>query len=95
MWTSANRSDTVLNAVPQPTPTPAAGPSRDLIQVKVHIRRPEKDAWVYLGRGLVSHEVNGHSSRVGACEIMQISGSWSHQLMSFEQWFVLHLLGKL
>lgn len=34
------------------------------IQVKVHIRRPEKDSWVYLGRGTVSQEVNGHSSRV-------------------------------
>jgi len=34
------------------------------IQVKVHIRRPEKDSWVYLGRGTVSQEVTGHSSRV-------------------------------
>jgi hypothetical protein len=36
------------------------------IQVKVHVRRPEKDTWVYLGRGTVSQEVNGHSSRVGS-----------------------------
>jgi hypothetical protein len=36
------------------------------IQVKVHIRRPEKDSWVYLGRGTVTQEVTGHSSRVGA-----------------------------
>uniref|UniRef100_A0A0W0F5Q4 Putative TFIID and SAGA subunit n=1 Tax=Moniliophthora roreri TaxID=221103 RepID=A0A0W0F5Q4_MONRR len=34
------------------------------IQVKVHIRRPERDSWVYMGRGLVSQEVHGHSSRV-------------------------------
>ncbi|KAH7883519.1 hypothetical protein F5I97DRAFT_2041287 [Phlebopus sp. FC_14] len=34
------------------------------IQVKVHIRRPEKDSWVYLGRALVSQEVAGQSSRV-------------------------------
>ncbi|KIJ68523.1 hypothetical protein HYDPIDRAFT_82685 [Hydnomerulius pinastri MD-312] len=34
------------------------------IQVKVHIRRPEKDSWVYLGRALVSQEVMGQSSRV-------------------------------
>ncbi|KAJ3937734.1 MAG: hypothetical protein NXY57DRAFT_979864 [Lentinula lateritia] len=34
------------------------------IQVKVHIRRPERDSWVYMGRGLVSQEVIGHSSRV-------------------------------
>jgi len=31
----------------------------------VHIRRPEKDSWVYLGRALVSQEVVGQSSRVG------------------------------
>ena len=49
-----------------------AGPSsRDRehlreIQVKVHIRRPEKDSWVYLGRGTVLQEINGHSSRVGS-----------------------------
>jgi hypothetical protein len=34
------------------------------IQVKVHIRRPERDSWVYMGRGVVSQEVIGHSSRV-------------------------------
>ncbi|EGO02507.1 hypothetical protein SERLA73DRAFT_130863 [Serpula lacrymans var. lacrymans S7.3] len=42
-------------------------PSRDSfrdIQVKVHIRRPERDSWVYLGRALVSQEVIGQSSRV-------------------------------
>ncbi|KAF9076208.1 hypothetical protein BDP27DRAFT_1314063 [Rhodocollybia butyracea] len=42
-------------------PTPII--SRD-IQVKVHIRRPERDSWVYMGRGLVSQEMLGHSSRV-------------------------------
>jgi len=35
------------------------------IQVKVHIRRPEKDSWQYLGRGVVTQEVTGQSSRVG------------------------------
>lgn len=34
------------------------------IQVKVHIRRPDRDSWVYMGRGLVTQEVTGHSSRV-------------------------------
>ncbi|TFK41235.1 hypothetical protein BDQ12DRAFT_733545 [Crucibulum laeve] len=34
------------------------------IQVKVHIRRPERDSWVYLGRGLVTQEFTGQSSRV-------------------------------
>ncbi|KDQ63461.1 hypothetical protein JAAARDRAFT_53668 [Jaapia argillacea MUCL 33604] len=37
--------------------------SRD-IPVKVHIRRPERDAWSYLGRAIVNHEVTGHSARV-------------------------------
>ncbi|EEB90449.1 hypothetical protein MPER_11344 [Moniliophthora perniciosa FA553] len=58
--------------VPQSAPSDASNiqPSqaarenfRD-IQVKVHIRRPERDSWVYMGRGLVSQEVHGHSSRV-------------------------------
>lgn len=44
--------------------TPPREAFRD-IQVKVHVRKPERDAWTYLGRGLVSHEVMGHSSRVG------------------------------
>ncbi|KAL0578723.1 hypothetical protein V5O48_003279 [Marasmius crinis-equi] len=47
----------------QPTPPITRENFRD-IQVKVHIRRPERDSWVYMGRGLVSQEVHGHSSRV-------------------------------
>ncbi|KAI0361505.1 hypothetical protein OH77DRAFT_1508453 [Trametes cingulata] len=38
-------------------------PIRD-IPVKVHIRRPEKDSWAYMGRGIVSQEITGQSSRV-------------------------------
>ncbi|TRM60222.1 hypothetical protein BD626DRAFT_505842 [Schizophyllum amplum] len=34
------------------------------IQVKVHVRRPERDNWVYLGKALVTQELSGHSSRV-------------------------------
>jgi hypothetical protein len=34
------------------------------IAVKVHIRRPDRDSWVYLGRALVSQEITGQSSRV-------------------------------
>ncbi|KAJ3779140.1 hypothetical protein FB446DRAFT_163956 [Lentinula raphanica] len=49
-------------------PTEISHPQAPLItreiQVKVHIRRPERDSWVYMGRGLVSQEVTGHSSRV-------------------------------
>ncbi|KAK7059030.1 hypothetical protein VNI00_001654 [Paramarasmius palmivorus] len=45
-------------------PTQAARENFKDIQVKVHIRRPERDSWVYMGRGLVSQEIHGHSSRV-------------------------------
>ncbi|KAI0825030.1 hypothetical protein BC628DRAFT_1375151 [Trametes gibbosa] len=38
-------------------------PIRD-IPVKVHIRRPDKDSWAYMGRGIVSQEVSGQSSKV-------------------------------
>ncbi|OCH96067.1 hypothetical protein OBBRIDRAFT_787520 [Obba rivulosa] len=34
------------------------------ITVKVHIRRPEKDSWAYLGRGIVTHEQVGQSTRI-------------------------------
>lgn len=44
------------------------------IQVKVHIRRPERDSWVYMGRGIVSQEVIGQSSRVGMFLIFSVSG---------------------
>ncbi|KAI0788500.1 hypothetical protein C8Q75DRAFT_235891 [Abortiporus biennis] len=34
------------------------------ISVKVHIRRPDKDNWAYLGRGIVSQETVGRSNRI-------------------------------
>jgi hypothetical protein len=49
---------------------PPAREFRD-IQVKVHIRRPERDSWAYLGRALVSQEVVGQSSRVGERRIIR------------------------
>jgi hypothetical protein len=57
----------VFNLAPPPAPAPRDN-FRD-IQVKVHIRRPERDSWVYLGRGLVTQELTGHSSRVGPSSI--------------------------
>ncbi|EMD42132.1 hypothetical protein CERSUDRAFT_110680 [Gelatoporia subvermispora B] len=44
---------------------PASQPerARDIV-VKVHIRRPEKDSWAYLGRGIVSQEQIGQSTRI-------------------------------
>ena len=60
-----------LTTPPGPTPTLASTtPSRSRegfpeIPVKVHIRRPGKDAWVYLGRATVTQEIHGQSSRVG------------------------------
>lgn len=35
------------------------------IPVKVHIRRPDRDAWVYVGRATVSLDTTGHASQVG------------------------------
>lgn len=35
------------------------------IQVKVHVRQADKDSWLYLGRGVVTQELYGQSSRVG------------------------------
>ena len=59
-----------LTTPPAPPPLASTGPSRSRegfpeIPVKVHIRRPGKDAWVYLGRATVAQEVHGQSSRVG------------------------------
>ncbi|KAI0004262.1 hypothetical protein BJV74DRAFT_436830 [Russula compacta] len=34
------------------------------ISVKVHIRRPDRDSWVYAGRATVSLDTTGHSSQV-------------------------------
>jgi hypothetical protein len=34
------------------------------ISVKVHIRRPDRDAWVYVGRATVSLDTTGHASQV-------------------------------
>ena len=46
------------------TAPPQREPIRELC-VKVHIRRPGKDSWTYLGRAFVSQEFSGHNSRVG------------------------------
>jgi len=34
------------------------------MHVKVHMRKPGKDTWIYVGRATATHEVLGHSSRV-------------------------------
>lgn len=46
-----------------PVPPAPRDTFRD-IQVKVHIRRPDRDSWVYMGRGIVSQDISGQSSRV-------------------------------
>jgi len=35
------------------------------LPVRVHVRKPGRDSWVYVGRATVSHEVIGQTSRVG------------------------------
>jgi hypothetical protein len=47
----------------QPTQSPQMKEFRDL-NVKMHVRRPGRDSWTYIGRAIVSHDVSGHSSRV-------------------------------
>jgi hypothetical protein len=42
------------------------------ISVKVHIRRPERDSWVYVGRATVSLDTTGHSSQVGESPYAQL-----------------------
>lgn len=48
---------------PQVQPQPQPERHREII-VKVHIRRPEKDSWAYLGRGIVTQENVGQSTRI-------------------------------
>ncbi|KAH9487007.1 hypothetical protein JR316_0001073 [Psilocybe cubensis] len=45
-------------------PTPTIRDNFREIQVKVHVRNPGRDTWSYQGRGVVTQEVSGHSSRV-------------------------------
>lgn len=56
----ATRSD----SSPPPPPREIRETFRD-VAVKVHIRKPDKDSWVYLGRGIVSSEIVGRSNRIG------------------------------
>ncbi|KAF8905509.1 hypothetical protein CPB84DRAFT_1771621 [Gymnopilus junonius] len=56
-------TETHLNQVPH-TPTPTVRDNFREIQVKVHVRTAGKDTWAYQGRGVVTQEVSGQSSRV-------------------------------
>ncbi|KAF6766154.1 hypothetical protein DFP72DRAFT_8496 [Ephemerocybe angulata] len=57
-------TSTLFAALASTVAAPARDNFRD-VQVKVHIRRPERDSWMYLGRGIASQEgAGGHSSRV-------------------------------
>jgi len=56
-------ADAHVNQAPH-APTPSVRDNFREIQVKVHVRSPGKDAWAYQGRGIVTQEVSGHSSRV-------------------------------
>ncbi|KDR84912.1 hypothetical protein GALMADRAFT_233377 [Galerina marginata CBS 339.88] len=56
-------TDAHVNQAPH-LPAPSVRDNFREIQVKVHIRSPGKDTWAYQGRGIVTQEVSGHSSRV-------------------------------
>ncbi|KAG6898059.1 hypothetical protein C0992_006537 [Termitomyces sp. T32_za158] len=71
---SREPQDLGVQTPPPTVPMPSRDAFRD-IQVKVHIRRPERDSWVYMGRGVVSQDVSGHSSRVGAAVSLYYSQS--------------------
>ena len=45
------------------------------IPVKVHIRRPERDSWVYVGRATISLDTTGHSSQVGESQYTHLRHS--------------------
>ncbi|KAI0815054.1 hypothetical protein BC629DRAFT_1468932 [Irpex lacteus] len=34
------------------------------VSVKVHVRRPDRDSWAYIGRGVVTQETFGQGSRI-------------------------------
>lgn len=59
MLTKLDRLHEDMRTIVAPA-TQARDPFRD-ISVKVHIRRPDRDSWTYLGRGLISQE----QSRIG------------------------------
>jgi hypothetical protein len=51
-----------------PPATPSLPQSQERfreVSVKVHIRRPERDSWAYIGRGEVTHEAFGQGTRIG------------------------------
>ncbi|KAI9462487.1 hypothetical protein BJY52DRAFT_152672 [Lactarius psammicola] len=54
------------HTAPPPLSNGAAQPREPFreIPVKVHIRRPDRDAWVYIGRATVSLDTTGHPSQV-------------------------------
>ncbi|KIJ45468.1 hypothetical protein M422DRAFT_227028 [Sphaerobolus stellatus SS14] len=54
-----------LSNVEQPEAT--TQPAREMyrqLPVRVHVRKPGRDSWMYVGRATVSHEVIGQTSRV-------------------------------
>jgi hypothetical protein len=67
---------------PQCTGAQHREPFRE-IPVKVHIRRPERDSWVYVGRATVSLDTTGRSSQVGEPLLTSLTNSWIIILISF------------
>lgn len=56
-------SATTTQSTETPAPPPAREAFRD-IPVKVHIRRPDRDSWAYLGRAVVTQETIGRAPRI-------------------------------
>ncbi|KAI0307876.1 hypothetical protein B0F90DRAFT_79099 [Multifurca ochricompacta] len=53
----------IHTGIPLSNGTQPREPFRE-IPVKVHIRRPDRDSWVYVGRAMVSLDATGHTSQV-------------------------------
>ncbi|KAF8588496.1 hypothetical protein K439DRAFT_1384601 [Ramaria rubella] len=47
-----------------PPPQPPIREMYRQLPVRVHVRRPGRDTWLYIGHAIVSHEVTGQTSRV-------------------------------
>ncbi|KAH8835721.1 hypothetical protein DL96DRAFT_1702689 [Flagelloscypha sp. PMI_526] len=61
-----HQTDSIFSSVAPPlqASVPARDSLRDGMQVKVHHRKAEKDNWTYIGRGYVSQDIHGQSSKV-------------------------------
>jgi len=61
---STTSSSASVHSQVSPPPQPSIREMYRQLPVRVHVRRPGRDTWMYIGRATVSHEVVGQTSRV-------------------------------